>query len=169
MDITKESSSRYGRGTAAPSQEKNVQWNTPTVLKPGVGDEKSFAATTATKNELALLLTGAEVALRGAATSGSWIGSIEFPVTGGPANLSVVVRGNAEQSAGAHTTILIVIGAVLKSIAFDDEHSGNFTETYAATIGDEPQQTITIILLAERPSGGDDLLLGVDSLDISTI
>lgn len=72
-----------------------------------------------------------------------------------------------EQAEGAQTTILIVIGAVFKSIAFEGARSGDFTETYDASIGGESKQTITIILLAERPGGAeDDLLLQVDSLDI---
>ncbi len=144
-----------------------LQWNTPTVLVPVVGTDANFVAVTATPNVLSLLLQKAELALRGTTTSGSWIGSIEFPVSGGPANLSVDVRGFANQPDGARTSIFIVIGAVLKSNAFDGARDGNFTETYAATIGDEPVQTITIILLAERPSGTDDLLLGIDSLDIT--
>jgi hypothetical protein len=83
--------------------------------------------------------------------------------------LSVAVRGFVHQSDGDHTSIFIVIGAVWQPIAFEGARDGNFTETYAATIGGEPAQTITIILLAERPGGGgDDLLLVVDALDIST-
>jgi hypothetical protein len=90
-------------------------------------------------------------------------------VTGGPANLSVAVRGFVHQADGEHTSIFIVIGAVLQSITFEGARDGNFTEMYAASIGDEPNQTITIILLAERRGGGgDDLLLVVDALDIST-
>ena len=46
----------------------------------------------------------------------------------------------------------------------------DFTETFAATIGAEPVQTITIVLLAERPQGSkDDLILGVDALDIAKV
>jgi hypothetical protein len=154
----------------AVSATKIVRWSPPKALKPGVGTRKAFNATTATPNALALLLTAVEVALRGKATSGSWIGSVEFPVTGGPATLSVAARGFAEQPAGAKTSIFIVIGAVLKSIAFDDAHAGNFTETYEATIGDEPHQTITIVVLAERASGGgDDVLVGLETLDITTV
>ena len=145
----------------------SLQWSRPTVIKPGVGKKKSFSASTTIPDQLVLLLTGAEVALRRGDTSGCWIGSVEFPVKGGPANLSVSVRGFTEQGEGAQTTILIVIGAVFKSIAFEGARSGNFTETYAASISGESKQTITIILLAERPGGAaDDLLLQVDGLDI---
>ena len=145
----------------------SLQWSRPTVIKPGVGKKKSFAASTKIPDQLALLLSGAEVALRGGDTSGCWIGSVEFPVTGGPANLSVTVRGFTEQAEGAQTTILIVIGAVFKSIAFEGARSGDFTEAYQASISDASKQTITIILLAERPSGAqDDLVLQVDTLDI---
>ena len=57
---------------------------------------------------------------------------------------------------------------MLKSIAFDGARSGDFTETYAATIGAEPVQTLTIILLAERPPGSATyLIVGVDSIDVS--
>jgi hypothetical protein len=145
----------------------SLQWSRPTAIKPGVGKKKSFAASTTIPDQLALLLTGAEVALRHGDTSGCWIGSVEFAVKGGPANLSVTVRGATEQTDGAQTTILVVIGAVLKSIAFEGARSGDFTETYQASISDSSKQTITIILLAERPEGApDDLLLQVDSLDI---
>lgn len=45
--------------------------------------------------------------------------------------------------------------------------SGDFTETYEASISGASKQTITIILLAERPGRAEeDLLLQVDSLDI---
>jgi hypothetical protein len=145
----------------------SLQWSRPAVIKPGVGKKKSFSASTTIQNQLALLLNDAEVALRRGDTSGCWIGSVEFPVKGGPANLSVTVRGFTEQAEGAQTTILIVIGAVFKSIAFENARSGNFTETYDASISGESKQTITIILLAEHPRGAkDDLLLQVDSLDI---
>ena len=117
-------------------------------------------------NVLSLLLQGAAVSLRGAATSGCWIGSLQFPFAGGPADLSVDVRGFTRQGAGAKTSIIIVIGAVLKQIDFDDARDGSVSETYAGTVGDEPVQTITIVLLAERPSGPDDLLLTLDSIDI---
>jgi len=145
----------------------SLQWSRPTVIKPGVGKKKSFAASTKIPDQLVLLLNDAEVALRRGDTSGCWIGSVEFPVKGGPANLSVTVRGFTEQADGAQTTILIVIGAVFKSIAFEGARSGDFTETYDASISGESKQTITIIMLAERPGGAaDDLLLQVDSLDI---
>lgn len=143
-------------------------WFPPSVVTPGVGTAANFVAVTATPNLLSLLLQDAEVALRGTTTSGCWIGSLEFPVVGGPANLSVDVRGLADQPAGGKTSIFIVTGAVLKSIAFDNARAGDFTETFTATIGAEPVQTITIILLAERPAGTDDLLLVVDSIDITT-
>lgn len=144
-------------------------WHTPKVVKPGVGTAANFVAVTATPNVLSLLLEGAEVALRRAAPSGCWIGSLQFPFVGSASNLSVDVRGSATQGKGAKTTIIVVIGAVLQSIAFDDEHSGDFTKTYSATIGDEPVQTITVILLAERPAGSDDLLLTVDSIDVARV
>ena len=145
----------------------SLQWSRPTVIKPGVGKKKSFAASTKIPDQLVLLLNDGEVALRGGDTSGCWIGSVEFPVKGGPANLSVTVRGFTAQAAGAQTTILIVIGAVFKSIAFEGARSDDFTETYQASISGESKQTITIVLLAERPAGAEnDLLLQVDSLDI---
>lgn len=146
----------------------DLLWFSPSVIPPGVGTATNFVAVTATPNLLSLLLQNVEVALCGSTTSGCWIGSLEFPVAGGPATLSVDARGFVEQSAGAKTSIFIVIGAVLKSIAFDDAHTGNFTETFTATIGAEPVQTITLILLAERPAGSDDLRIGLDSLDIAT-
>lgn len=157
-----------GGGAAKAPEAQEVLWYTPTVSPPGVGTDANFVPVTATPNLLSLLLQNAEVALRGVATSGCWIGSLEFPVTGGPANLTVDVRGVAEQPDGAKTSIFIVLGAVLKSIAFDGARSGDFTETYAATIGAEPVQTLTIILLAERPPGSaTDLIVGVDSIDVS--
>lgn len=153
----------------ARDAEKNVVlWQTPSVVAPGVGTAASFKAVTETPDTLSLLLQGAEVGLRGNTTSGCWIGSIEFPVTGGPANLSVSVRGFAQQPEGAHTSIFIVIGAVLKSIAFEGARSADFTEIYEASIGAESTQTITIILLAERPSVTDEVLLSVDAIDIVT-
>jgi hypothetical protein len=157
-----------GAGSGGGTKTPELLWFTPHVVTPGVGTAANFVAVTGTPNILSLLLQGAEVALRGSSTSGCWIGSLEFPVTGGPANLSVDLRGFVKQPAGARTSIFVVIGAVSKSIAFDDAKSDNFTETFAATIGNEPVQTITIIMLAERPAGTDDLLLVVDSLDIIT-
>lgn len=150
---------------SAPNQ---LVWSAPKVLNPGVGTAANFVAQTATPNALSLLLQNAQVALRNTATSGCWIGSLEFPVTGGPANLSVDVRGFAVQGDGAQTTIFVVIGAVFHSIAFDGaRNDGNFNETYKANISGEPNQTISIVLLAERPGGvQNDLLLGVDSIDI---
>jgi hypothetical protein len=162
------SESDSGSGKKTGGAKSEVLWFTPHVVTPGVGTAANFVPVTATPNLLSLLLQGAEVALRGSATSGCWIGSLEFPVTGGPANLSVDIRGFAAQPAGARTSIFVVIGAVLKSIAFDDTRSDNFTETFAATIGSEPVQTITIIMLAERPADTNDLLVVVDSLDIIT-
>ncbi len=144
----------------------DLRWFEPTVVAPGVGTASSFVAVTAVPNLLTLLLQGAEVALRGETTSGCWIGSAEFPVVGGPAKLRVDARGFAAQTRGAKTTILIVIGAVFKAISFDDERDGDFQDSFDATIGGEPRQTITIILLAERTSASRDLLLIIDSLDI---
>jgi hypothetical protein len=146
-----------------------VLWYTPHVVTPGVGTAANFVAVTVTPNLLSLLLQNAEVALRGSSTSGCWIGSLEFPVSGGPANLSVDIRGFVKQPEGARTSIFVVIGAVSKSIAFDDARSDDFTKTFEATIGGEPVQTITIILLAERPAGSDDLLLVADSIDIIAV
>jgi len=161
------------RGKSAAIAEtggsSDLLWFSPSVITPGVGTAANFVAVTATPNLLSLLLQHVEVSLCGSTTSGCWIGSLEFPVAGGPASLSVDARGFAEQGAGAKTSIFIVIGAVLKSIAFDDAHTGNFMETFAATIGSEPVQTITIIILAERPAGSDELLIGLDSLDISRV
>jgi hypothetical protein len=155
--------------TRVPATKQQVLWHPPHVVTPGVGTAANFVAVTATPNVLSLLTQNAEVALRGAATSGCWIGSLEFPVAGGPATLSVDVRGFANQAEGAQTSIFIIVGAVLKSIAFDGARSGNFLETFTATISDAPVQTITIVLLAERPAAGqDDLLLLVDALDIVT-
>jgi hypothetical protein len=155
--------------TESPEGERKLLWYPPAVLAPGAGTSANFVAVTATPNVLSILLQNAAVVLRGASTSGCWIGSLEFPVAGGPARLSVDVRGVADQPDGARTSIFIVIGAVLKSIAFDNARTDNFTETFETTIGEEPAQTITIILLAERPASTDDLLLGIDSLDIITV
>jgi len=150
------------------SKRANVVWQQPTVVAPGVGTAESFKAVTVTPDNLSLLLQGAEVALRGTTTSACWIGSFEFPVTGGPSNLSVSVRGFTQQPEGAHTSIFIVIGAVLKSIAFEGARSSDFTETYEATIGSESTQTITIIVMAERPAGAEEVLVSVDTIDIVT-
>jgi hypothetical protein len=157
------------RGKHKGGAANAVLWFPPSVVTPSVGTAADFVAVTATPNVLSLLMQHVSLSVRGSATSGCWIGSLDFPVSGGPAKLKVDVRGVAEQPKGAKTSIFIVIGAVLKSIAFDDERSGDFTETFEATIGDEPVQTITIILLAERLAKSDDVLLGVDSLDIIAV
>ncbi|HJQ40012.1 MAG TPA: hypothetical protein VKB93_22945 [Thermoanaerobaculia bacterium] len=145
-----------------------MNWLSTRVVTPGVATAATFAQASVT-NTLSLLLQSAEVALRGRNTSGCWIGSIEFPVTGGPAKLSVTARGFHEQPDGAQTSIYVVIGAVLKSFAFDNAQTGDFTETYEATISGEPKQTITIIILAEKPAAAGEVLIGLDSLDIVTV
>lgn len=145
----------------------DVNWLSTRIVTPGVGTASSFAHA-AVPNTLSLLLQSAEVALRGRSTSGCWIGSIEFPITGGPAKLKVTARGFHEQPDGAQTSIYVVIGAVLKSFAFDNAQKGDFTEIYDATISGESKQTITIVILAEKPAGAGEVLIGLDSLDIVT-
>lgn len=149
------------------SYDGKLRWYPPTVITPGVGTAKTFVPDTNVEEPFTLLLEDAQVALRGKTTSGCWIGSAEFRVTGGPASLKVDARYSATQGNGAKTTIFIVIGAVFKPISFDDEKDGDFTETYNASIGNEPTQTITIILLAERSATDVDLVVSVNSLDIT--
>ncbi len=146
----------------------DVNWLSARVVTPGVGTASSFAHA-AVPNALSLLLQGAEVGLRRRNTTGSWIGSIEFRITGGPAKLSVTARGFAQQPAGAQTSIYIVIGAVLKEISFEGARSDDFTETYEASISGEPRQTITIVITAQKPPSAGEVLVGLDSLDIVTV
>lgn len=146
----------------------DVNWLSARVVTPGVGTAANFAHAVV-PNTLSLLLQGAEVGLRRRNTTGCWIGSIEFRITGGPAKLSVTARGFAEQPDGAQTSVYIVIGAVLKEFSFEGARSGDFTETYEATISGEPRQTITVIIVAAKPAAAGEVLVGLDSLDIVTV
>jgi hypothetical protein len=155
-----------------PDPPGTLRWSLPRVIAPGVGIETSFAPVTAVPNVLSLLFQGAEVVLDydlrlGELTSGSWIGTVEFPVTGGPAALRIDVRGHLTQPDGARSSITIVVGGHAHIASFTGSWGKQeLFQTFTGEIGAEPLQTITAILLAERPRETSEVLLVLDSVDI---
>jgi|GEM_PF-2491001 len=159
----------------APAEAQNAPaadasklfWHTPRIRQPHVGTAATFVATTATPNTLSLLLEGAQVAVHGHTLSGTWIGSVEFPITGKAGKLTGQIRGTVNQEGDTISNVILCVGGLTTTIAFDGKVSDDFTkELTIDMVNGSAVQAITLLLMCQREPGAADCFLAVDSVDL---
>ena len=142
----------------------DLMWLDPVKRPPATASHDDIVAVTATPNVVSILFNDAMVAVRADAFSGTWIGSAEFPISGGGRRLRAQVRGFVEHDERSRATAILDIGGSLHVLRFDNETGMDEIEL---TIGAVDIVTITLVLIAERqPGSTNDALIAVDSIDI---